>query len=127
MWWWEQEEYFRSFLGRARPGGGEKRWGECGAGEGGKGQAWWTLLWILIFGPRAVGNPLKGSAERCHVQISVFSPGIRGLRALCHFHVPWRLFASVAMDFVPLLPLPIWDGVWQVGRRMGTDVGRRGS
>lgn len=60
MWCWEQEGYSRNFLvrclvmGKVHAGG----WG-VGAGEGGKGQAWWALLCILIFKTRAMTNPLK--------------------------------------------------------------------
>lgn len=30
------------------------------------------------------------------------------------------------MIFVPLLLLPIWDEVWQMGRGLGTDAGGKG-
>lgn len=30
------------------------------------------------------------------------------------------------MIFVPLLLLPIWDKVWQMGRGLGTDAGGKG-
>lgn len=76
-------------------------------------------LWPLSYGKPTA----ECYAEKCHVQISVFSPGIRCLRALCYFHVHWKPFASTGMGFVPFLLPPVCDGDWQMGRGTGTGTG----
>lgn len=36
-----------------------------------------------------------------------------------------KMFGLCFNGLVSLLPSPVWDGVWQMGRRMGTEARER--